>query len=201
MPQINKSQFAKLAGVSRNAIGKAVTAGAVICINGKIDIDHPTNKAYLQIDRNPKKKETSKIIKTPEKPYPGKKGKVADKPEKEKAKKNGTKIRNTISLPPGHMSKTDADIARLQVVTAKEKVNLAQKMETLILRESVGKLFGGMHSVVLNYFFPLGDRLTPIIGGICGVSDPKDLLKIKTVIDKEVMRGLSEFKREAEKGI
>jgi hypothetical protein len=198
VPQINKSQFANLAGVSRTAIGKAVDSGAVICKNGKIDIDHPTNKAYLGIDRSGKKRAKQSVIIKPEKQEEEKTGDVV---EERKPVVSTGKLKSRVAIPDKYMSKTDADIARIQVVIAKEKVNLAKNIGTVILRESVGKLFGGLHSIILNYFFPLSDRLTPIIGGICGVSDPAILLKVKKEIDKEVMRGLSEFKREAEKGI
>lgn len=201
MPRLNKSQFATRLKLSRTAIGKAVAAGAVICINGEIDTDHPTNKSYAEIDRSAKKEAKQAVVVKPDKPEPEKKGDSGDKkPAGKTSAKSKTKIidYSTAGIMP---TKTEVDIGRGLVITAKEKVKLAQLIGTLILREEVEKLFGRLYSIILNFFHPLGQRLAPIVAGICGVTDPVIILKIEKAIDKENMRGLGEFKKEAEKGV
>jgi hypothetical protein len=47
----------------------------------------------------------------------------------------------------------------------------------------------------------MGDRLSPIITGICGTSDPKITIKVKQKIDAEITRALEEIKRVAVEGV
>lgn len=44
---MNQAQFARLAGVSKPAIAKAISTGRLIIINGDIDPNNPLSAAYL----------------------------------------------------------------------------------------------------------------------------------------------------------
>lgn len=107
----------------------------------------------------------------------------------------------SIKDPTRTITKNQADIAKVLVTTANEKVKLAQRIGTLILKEQVVKIFGRLYSVIMNYFHPLGQRLAPIVAGICGVTDSAKIMEIEKAIDEEIMRGITEFKKEVEREI
>lgn len=199
MPLLKPTQFADLAGISRQRVSVLAKSGRLLRVDGRLDPDHPINADYLASRTEPKKEKKPAVVVKPDKPEPKKKGDSGDKKSAGKTSaKSKTKIVDYSTV---GISKTEADINKILVTTANEKVKLAQRLRTLILKEEVDKLFGRLYSIVLNFFHPLGQRLAPIVAGICGVTDPVKILKIEKAIDKEIMRGLGEFKKEAEKGV
>jgi len=95
-------------------------------------------------------------------------------------------------------TKAAVDIKRIESQTRKIDLQIAELTGEMVQRDMVKRLFGGMTSVILNLFFPISDRLSPIVCGACGVTDQIKILEVKAIIDKEIMRGLSEFKQQSE---
>jgi len=97
----------------------------------------------------------------------------------------------------GFFEKETVEIEYKKANTEKVKIANAEKLKLLVPVDVVQKKFGKISSVILNFFFPLGDRLAPVICGECGITDPKIIKKVKSKIDNEVTRSLSEFKKVA----
>jgi len=94
-------------------------------------------------------------------------------------------------------SKDDIDNEYKKANTEKIKVATAEKLGLLVPIDFVKKKFGKMAAVILNYFFPIGERLAPILCGICKITDPEIIKLVEIEISKEMTRGLAEFKKVA----
>lgn len=179
-----KSEFARMLGVSPQAINKA-------CNTGKLDLvaEGKKSKIYLEGEL------TGEYIRS----GTDQRNRADDqKTTKRKKKKKSADIKEPltrITVPKNHSSKHDAEIKRIEAQTANLQLKFAEQMKAVILLEKVDKKFGNLSSILLNHFHPLGDRLAPIIAGLCGVNDHEKILEIKKIIDKEIFRGLEETKR------
>lgn len=234
MSEMSQAAFAKLAGVSRNAINKAVKANNLkLTPSKKIDDKDPLSIRYLRLRLE---NERNNLDKEKQKPKPAKKkqksveklkqlcrpedGEVIDKlaglnsklidPILKQAEKQSGKKRTT----PPDLDVTDYDDSIYQAVldkdivsieykkaqTEKLKIETAEKLKLLVPVETVQKKFGTLSSVILNYFFPMGERLAPIICGICGETSPEKIKKVQKKMDDEITRALSEFKKAAAAG-
>jgi len=184
MQLIKRIDFSKKYKLSKPAVTKAVTRGAVATTGEGIDL--------RIIEDDPKTKDYIKRIK-----------------EKKSSDRESSREQPRIQAPQtqnktygmGGATKNDLDMKRIQATTAKIQLEIAQKMGTLILRDEVNKFSGRLSSVIVNHFFPLGGRVAPAIAAICKITDQAITQSIENEINKEVMRGLEEFKREAEAGI
>ena len=90
---------------------------------------------------------------------------------------------------------------KLKAQIQKLKVETSHKLGSLIERSSVEKAFDRQSAIILNYLFPLGDRLASKIAGYFENNDHEKINLIKSTIDKEIMRALDGFKDEAAKSI
>lgn len=192
---LSQKAFAKLVGVSPAAINKALRDGRIVRTERGIDPAHPTNMYYS---------EQSNRYRDPQK-----NGKKVIKRAKKKTEKN-QQVENDQDLetepeqeimPAGvnvdAPSKYEAERKRIEAQTTKINIAIAERMGELVLREDVSKAFGKIYSVAINHFLPMGDRLAPLISGICGTSDQEIIIKVKDKIDTEITRALEGLKREA----
>lgn len=185
-----KSEFSRIAGVTRAAVTKAVRSGALIEEDGGIDITHPQNAAYLSSNRDKRpnvgngkeKKDRPKPQRAPREP----------KPMKPKPRQYRPVSSN------GGMLKEEADVLRIQAQTANLQLKYAERLKVLVLRKDVEQVFQSLYAVAVNYFLVLGDRLSPVLASLCGVNDQETVIKMKDRIDKEVTRALEELKRQTE---
>lgn len=170
-------KFAKLAGVNRSAIYQKLDNGELVRLpNGKLDITDPTNKLYIETDRAGNGKAGTVIIPPA----------VPELSDLEK------------SIDTAVTSKAGASLLKELENIKKLRIHNEKQLENLIDRGVVRKYFGAMSSIIINYFFPIGNRLAPRVAGVCKVTDPADVIKIQTIIDKEIMRALDQFKKECE---
>ena len=174
-------KFAELAGVNRSAIYQKLDNGELVRLpNGKLDVTDPTNKLYIETDRsragNGKGKGGTVIIPPV----------VPELSDLEK------------SIDMAITSKAGASLLKEIENVKKLRIHNEKQLENLIDRGVVRKYFGAMSSIIINYFFPIGNRLAPRVAGVCKVTDPADVIKIQTIIDKEIMRALEQFKKECE---
>lgn len=210
MGLISQSAFARLAGVSRNSISKAIRAGNIkLSESKKIDDRDPLSIQYLriQLERGEKKihKTTVELIKAKELPdrvekQPDLTANTSDKPS------NVVEQKQSI-IPPSAgeaehlyqnlLDKDSLDAELKKVQTEKIKIHNAEALKLLVPMNIMKKKFGKISGVILNYFFPMGDRLAPLVCGICGVTDSEIVKQVKNKIDAEVTRSLAEFKKEA----
>lgn len=94
-------------------------------------------------------------------------------------------------------SKPHAELQRINEQIVKLKIDNAKELKEFIVKDKFQEAIGKISAVIRNHIFPLGDRLSPILAGICKITKPEKILKIKTEIDEEVERALVEVKREA----
>jgi hypothetical protein len=199
---LTQKAFAELVGVSSAAIFKAIRDGRVVKTSRGIDPDHPTNKYYLEQTsryRDPKTNGKKAGSKSENRSTKKKAKKKTAKSEQEKEQE--TEREEEIVIRPKIRSgrtKANAERKRIEAQTTKLNIEIARKMGILVLREDVSKAFGKIYSVAINHFLPMGDRLAPILAGICGTSDQERVIKVKEKIDNEMTRALEELKRGTE---
>lgn len=195
------TEFAKITGVSRQAVQQAVKKQKIRTImvgkRPKIDLHDGLTMQYLKDDNVARVNSNSNTyVKTPdEKPVAPIQNEKTERPLVDEARE----IKDSATTGAG--TKYDYEIQRLRSITTKLNIEVAEKMGTLILRDKVETIFDSMIGVVHNYFLPIGDRVSEIVAGKLGVSDPNIMSEIKSVIDVEITRGLTKIKSEIEKGV
>jgi len=190
MDLVNQSEFARRANVSRQSIGKAVKSSKLrLAKDKKIDLHDALSVKYLE-DTNANRQVAQE-----------KKGII---PKRDNSV-------DFSDFDPDHDPDDDPkeDLLaslklrdeKLKAQIQKLKVETAHKLGVLIERSSVEKAFDRQSAIILNYLFPLGDRLASKIAGFFENNDHEKINLIKSTIDKEIMRALDGFKDEAARSI
>ena len=168
MNLVSQSDFARMAGVTRQAIGDAIKRGAIITTQDgkrkKINIDLPENAHYLKDSDNCQRKgETEPIQKKPEK------SKQENKKEKQREVFTGRVLnppiknyeQGTLDLTDlsdeelSSLTKHDLDRMKLKVIIEKERIKNEKERGTLIERGMVKKVFGELYLIDRNEFLQL----------------------------------------------
>jgi len=183
---LSQNAFAKKHDVSKQAVSQAVASGRVVRTAEGINEQDPVNLEYVASLEANKGSRASYRKSYASKPKLPKQDSV-EKPIHVQQPRLDDELG----------SKTAAELQRIKAQTLKYNIQNAELLGDLIQTSLVRELFGDMTSVLLNLFFPLSTRLSPIVAGICGTTDQVKILEITKEIDKEVMRGLGEFKRQS----
>lgn len=193
MDLVTQAEFARRCKVSAQAISKAIKNGQLRAVadgkKKKIDMHDALSVRYISDSNSSRQVAQEKkgiIEKTPKKIFDPFKEKIEDEYDDD-----DEDLLATQSL---RDQKVRAQIVKLKVETA-------HKLGLLIERSLVEKSFDRLTAVILNYLFPLGDRLSPKIAGMFESTEQEKINEIKVMIDKEMMRGLDAFKDEASKSI
>ena len=185
-----KTNFAKRAGISRQAVYKLLNEGKLtVGSTGKLDVMNKTNLEYLSSKKgglipNSKKPKKQAI----------KEGKADRKTTNQPTKDNNDGIvelqgdLNTISHASANKLKTIESIRKIQIA------NDAARLE-LVSRESVKKVFSKLYQIDINQLRTLGPNLSPDIAALIGTDDNEIMLKISDLVDKEVFVILKQIKR------
>jgi hypothetical protein len=201
----NKSAFAKYCGVAPAAITRAVREGRVETTEDGKFVDMASD-VTLQFVR----KQLTKPEKVPQKPPEATKKKPTPEPPKPKKPRGRPPAKRKVhgnskevsdmegGEESGAVSKNRVEIRRIQAQTTKMNMDIAENAGRLILREKVSGFFARLATLATNLILPMGQRVASDIGDLCGVTDPKVLLKIQDIIDKENERVLQGFKAVAE---
>jgi hypothetical protein len=217
MSKYNQKEFAKIAGVSRQAIVKAIKEGRLVKgEDRKIDRDHPLTISYekeqLKKTRKELKRDKERAeIENHEKQSIAKQLKKVEAGEKKVSPEKKRQQPKPPQPPENKESDetydpTDNDDflsnnseylknEKIKTETRLKKIDISVKLEELVPRVMVQEMFGKISANILNFFFPIGGRLAPIICGICEIDNPEIKLKIKNAIDDEVTRGLRGIKK------
>ncbi len=192
-----RADFAKLLGIKKPSITYAVKKGLVeLDENSLVDLRNPVNLKYAQDKggnpdhnaiakiRQKRAHKTKKVIK----PAPTDPKMYFDEPEFDFSQTDQKK----------YVSKTDADVQRIQAQTANLQLKFAERMKVLVLRDLVDRAFGNFNAIIHNFFLPYGERMAPILASICGISDQKIINKLKEHMDKEMTRALNAMKKQLE---
>jgi len=196
MELISPAKFSRKLGVSRAAISSAIKRGALRTVpdgkRPKIDLHDKLTIDYMR-DKNAQRTGTpTEATSSSSTSDTDKRGNGS------KADSGDNDLINQGEIPGAGPSPVEAKTERILTQNAREKINLAKEMGLLIEKDMVDKLFDKLYAILLNHFHPAGDRLSPVLCDVAGVTDPAVRIKMKKIIDEEVTRGLREFKREAE---
>jgi len=214
-------ELAQALHISQPTVTRAYNHGQIVKIDGGIDLDNDVNKYFIrqqQIRKGlvrvplfdptedsvnvPKKKKKIKLVKGKDgklKPAKKKKKTLAEKVVAQKTANEKERNKEVVRNYEKNITKAEADIARINAQTTKYNVKIAEDMGLLIARQTVDRMFGNLYSISTNQFLVLGDRLAPIIAGICGTTDPTITMRIKNKIEEEVTRVLKQVKDITEK--
>ncbi len=191
---LSQNQLAKLTGVSKQGISKAVSQGRVVRISLGIDPTHPTNRHFI---------ERLEMVRGTAEPEPTKTRKTNQR--KRSGRARGSKTTKTQTIKPktangettmiGGYSKTQIDIQKSVAQIQEIQLKVDERRRKLISRELVDRFFGKLYLVDSNEWKTLPDRLAPEMAAIFENDDPEKILEVSKRIDKEVYRTLSHVKR------
>lgn len=203
MALLKLTAFAKLAGVSRPAIYKAVEKGQLTRRkNGKLDTKHVDNAHYLKTHG------ATKI----NPPKPVKKKQSKKKSVKKTAKKKGNKNKN-IDLPDlselsndsaesilddisgDGITRSAAELQKIKATIEHTVLKIKRERQELIDRSLVESLIAVISTIDTNELLTIPANVAPEIAGICGKSDNKTILKITQFLSKKTYAYLEHKKR------
>jgi hypothetical protein len=194
---VSQSVFARMCGIKRQSVSAAVrkltlfTSGK----SKKIDLDNPTNGAYLkkcQYRNRVRAADDEKIeaceaegIKTNPLPTPVHKGRQ--------------KEASPSFDPVGQAHVEDMATRKIRAGVEQAELKLAEARGKLVSRKDVELVFGQIHSVDVQEFHTLAQRVGPLIAAACGIEDPEKLIKINTILEAEIFKSLEHIKSHIDK--
>lgn len=190
----NISAFARLAGVSRAAVYKAINRGRVIVDkNRQINTTNRLNADFLKShkrDEKPAKSKTKPKRKTTTKPG----SKPRPRPTRPKAKTSGQSLdlddsEDGTTRSDAELQKTLAQITQIHVRTDKER-------QQLIDRDIVRNMLAKLSAIDVNELLTLGSNIAPEVAGLCGKEKPAIILKISKLIEDRCYRVLEHRQRQ-----
>ena len=201
--QLSVIQAAEWAGISRARVNQYVTRGILHRVNSKIPTDHAGNKEWL-LDRDGfERNELQAPGRPPGTPSHTRIGYVPPPPpdtDTPTADALDTIDWDVVldAISRMDLSKlSNAAVQKIQRIEAayKTRVEHQTKRGKLIDRSLVSTVMGRLYKIDSDQIKPLGAKLAPAIGGLCGVEDTATLLQIEKAVDEETHRILSHVKR------
>lgn len=185
-----KTNFAKRAGISRQAVYKLLSEGKLVAgSTGKLDVMNETNRDYLSTKKDG-------LIPNSKKP---KKQAIKADTVKTKDKKPTTETQSlSLDYDPEDLTTISQSSAnKLKTIEGIRKIQIANDTarKDLISRDSARSVFSKLYQIDINQWRTLGPNLSPEIAAIVGTDDNEIMLKISDAIDKEVFTILKQVKR------
>lgn len=194
MNLISRAKFARLAGVTKQAVSNAIKADKIKLTGAgrlaKIDLDNADNIVYLETENRERHSPGEDVAegetKTAgsDKPGAGEDINLADYLHENIAMSD----LSLLSKQSAERLKIIAQIKQIQVKTEKDRGEL-------ISRELVSRFLGKMYTIDVNEFRPMGASLAPELAAIAGIDDSEKIIKIGERIEKEVFVILKHSKR------
>ena len=200
---MNRAQFAKLAGVSRPGIKKAVDTGRVIVgPDGDVDPEHPTNAEYLKIRQgagapDTRKREvksepgtsraTGKTKSAPKPAGPAQPGQSAEIPEHLRALVDSGEISLSQIM---SLSRPEVDKIKIYEQIKQTRVKTESTRRELISRKLIRVVFGRIYEIDQNEYLTIKDKVIPDIAAIFGCTDPEKMLEAGKRLDEELWKTL-----------
>jgi len=180
---ITRVELSKKVGVSRQAISKAIKNKRLRLLgegrSAKIDLHDHLTVNYMK--DNSSNRQVGKEIRRGS-------GKL-----KEEVKKESDENNQNTDLAGESVQLRDEKI-RLQ--TKKLQIEMAEKLGQLISRKEVEVAFSKLSGSIVNYIFPLGDRISPLMAGVFKTTDQDMIHKSKVLLDQEIGRALEAIKKD-----
>lgn len=188
---ISGSEFARLCGVSRNAISKQAFNGKLNKTeNGKYDLSDPDNFDYFE------KKRALKIEK--EKQHPAKKTTPKKKTSKLKVENIGGQKKTTdFDTPPGNSifsaaSRREYEIEKIKYEVLLKKVQYEKEMKSIITREEIQHIWNKIYKSA-TYFGDFGQRYAPVWAAALGISEHDKIDFLQKQIDEATELFMADF--------
>jgi len=190
--------WAKLCGITRQAVYAAIKEGRVVKTTRGIDAGHPTNRYHFENagSRGPEsERDRTPPAVTPSQP-------VGPKPKQQARKKSKPSASETES------EATQLDLDDLNVtlntlsdktqIDAKKKLEEIQQIQIknqeargkLIDRDFVRRWFSDWFNIETTELLTLAEKLAPEIAALLGVDDKSAITDVGTYIQKEISRVL-----------
>ena len=175
MDKIKQIEFARRAGMTKQAVNAAVKRGAIkLTRDKKIDLDNPMNRLYLEESRAGRSVKHTPVSQQTDKKLPLPDG------------DQDLSVHDQLTL---NQMKTIEDIRSKRVKTDKER-------GVLIPRETVKRVFSRLYQIYVNQWRTLGMNIAPEIASVIGSDDTKHILKINDIVEREVFKILRQVKKE-----
>lgn len=178
MTLLSHAKFAKLAGVTRQAIYKAVKSGNVRKDGTKIDTEDPFNREYLQT--NTRQKSQGKL-------------RIAGEYDDDGDDTDIDILDDDDNLV--GMSKQSLEKRKLREVILLARVKREQLRGTLILMETMREAFMKFYAVLTGELHPLGDKISQDLAAAYGVDDEKASATAREIVDDDVFKALAHIQR------
>lgn len=192
---VRKSEFAKLAGVTKAAVSIALSRSRITAEpDGSIDPNRPENAAYLQANnrqRRQARRDQSRKNGRSEAQQPS-------------SSSHGRKRKAVPGAGSGNIRKpaeingethTMAELRdKIAAANLKEQKLLRERGE-LVARKGVKLIFARLYSVHASQLKTLAEKLGPDVAAALGMKD-QDTLRVQELMDLEVRRALAQIKRE-----
>ena len=186
MELVTQTALAKRIGISRQAIAGAIKRNKLRVTEGKIDLHDVLTVSYM------KDNSSSRQVAKQNKQESADSGSV---------KKTGPTIQ-TDSEPESDESTGrggESSIIRDRKLSAQVRkldIEMAERLGDLIPKKEVEKVFNRLSIALVNYIFPIGERLSPIVAGAFKTTDQEKINKVRKILDTEIERALESVKRE-----
>jgi hypothetical protein len=205
MAWVNQTEFARLAGVSKPAITKAVRLGRVVKVDKLgIDTEHPTNDQYLKSQNvaRQKSRRDKKAPKRPKKLPPASNKAISIEELENFAVGDQIEISESYDLN-GNQMIDRATAERLKIIEQARAMQIKreQMRGELVDRKTVSRIMNMLYKIDTGELKPLGDTLAPEIAAICGVDDDEIKHQINERIEKEIYKTLEHIKRRINDGL
>lgn len=186
MELVTQTALAKRIGISRQAIAGAIKRNKLRVTEGKIDLHDVLTVSYMK--DNSSSRQVAKQNKQ-------------ESVDSGSVKKTGPTIQ-TDSEPESDESTGrggESSIIRDRKLSAQVRkldIEMAERLGDLIPKKEVEKVFNRLSIALVNYIFPIGERLSPIVAGAFKTTDQEKINKVRKILDTEIERALESVKRE-----
>lgn len=196
MAWVKSAEFARIAGVSKVYISRLCKNESLVRTpTGKLDTENLVNKAFLIKQREKGKKQNIN-------PFSAKET-VAVKEEEQEALNKIEETKFLESILSGervidileHISKTSIERIKIIEQVRNLRINTDERLNKLIPRDLVKKVFSQLYAIDINEFKTLGPAISQEIIIIMGVGDEKQIMEIEAMVDKHLRKVLQHIKR------
>lgn len=207
---VTQSGFAKLCGVSPEAVRKAILAGKIdaegegrkkrILLAGVNTID------YLN-DRNSQRKKSVKaqpIAVLPQSQMPEEQLQASIPQPKNQKTSSINKVKNILDFDDENINLADfsqTDIKKLKDLETARKAAQERKKSRgdLIDRKLVTTILGKIYTIEVNQIKPIADKSSSKIAAIFKDEDPEKILKVSQVLSSDISQALNHIKHSVER--
>jgi hypothetical protein len=206
---MSQSEFVRYAGVSRQAISKALKTGLIPStkIDGKLRIDTSNHqvKKYLENKKikslSPKKAKKTKprqSLKTENKENI-ETGQSLDEKQIPKYIKTLSDSGNLIYEHLVSLAKSDFDKLKIYEQIKQIRVKTQIQEGQVISRKLIKILFGKLYEIDRNEFLQIKSKIIPDIAGLFGCTDSEKMIAAEKIVDEELYKTLKHIKIEIDK--